>query len=177
MGMNKAKGAGRQVQGQSSDGTNPEGEGEGRQGEDEGGGVGRQGGHKVEGGRRRAASDTSSSTSSNRGRTSVKDTLEKRRMQVQEGDGERDGDGDNNAITAANNKGNSEDGADSDQDGELAAGSRPDIRARRRKGPEVIVADTGANRPQRTRKPTDIYQAGTKMEVKKPGRGRGVELS
>ena len=37
----------------------------------------------------------------------------------------------------------------------------------------VIVADTWANRPQRTRAPTDIYQAGTEENVKKPGRGRG----
>ena len=39
--------------------------------------------------------------------------------------------------------------------------------------PEVIVADTGGNRPQRTRAPIDIYQAGTETRVKKPGRGRG----
>ena len=90
-------------------------------------------------------------------------------MQVQEGDGERDDD----ANAAANDEGNGEDGADDDQDGEAAAESRPDIQARLRKAPGVIVADTWANRPQRTRAPTDIYQAGTKKEVKKPGRGRG----
>ena len=68
--------------------------------------------------------------------------------QVQEGDGERD-------------------------DDEDATDSRPDIQARLRRAPEVIVADTWANRPQRTRAPTDKYQAGTKTGAKKPGRGRG----
>ena len=58
------------------------------QGVDDAWGVGWQGVHEVGGGRRRAAGDTSSSTSSSRSGTSVKDTLEKRRMQVQEGDGE-----------------------------------------------------------------------------------------
>ena len=72
--------------------------------------------------------------------------------QVQEVDGERDGERD---------------------DDEDATDSRPDIQARLRRAPEVIVADTWANRPQRTRAPTDIYQAGTKTGVKKPGRGRG----
>ena len=67
---------------------------------------------------------------------------------MQEGDGERDDDKD-------------------------ATDSRPDIQARLRRAPEVIVADTWANRPQRTRAPTDIYQAGTKTGGKKPGRGRG----
>ena len=32
---------------------------------------------------------------------------------------------------------------------------------------------TWANRPQRNEEPTDIYQAGTKTQVKKPGKGRG----
>ena len=36
--------------------------------------------------------DTSSSTSNSRGSTNFKDTMEGRRMQVQEGNGERDGD-------------------------------------------------------------------------------------
>ena len=153
--------------------------------------------HEVEGGRRRAASNTSSSTSSSRSSTSVKDTLEKRRMQVQEGDGERDGDDDataaandegngedggerdgyDDATHAANDEGNGEDGADNGKDGDTAAESRPDIQAKLRKAPGVIVADTWANRPQRTRAHTDIYQARTKTEVKKPGlaagRGRG----
>ena len=106
-----------------------------------------------------------------RGSTSVKDTLEKKRMQVQEGDGERDDD--NDATAAANNEGNGEKGADNDQDGDTAAESRPDIQARLRKAPGVIVADTWANRPQRTRAPTDIYQARNEKRVKKPGRGRG----
>ena len=89
----------------------------------------------------------------------------------QEGDGERDGD--DNTTTKANNEGNGEDGADDDQDGDMAAESRPGIQARLRKAPGVIVADTGDNRPQRTRATTNIYQAATKKEVKKPGRGRG----
>ena len=93
------------------------------------------------------------------------------RMQVQEGDSERDDD----ATAAANEEGNGEEGADDDQDGDTAAESRPDIQARLRKAPGVIVADTWANRPQRTRAPTDIYQAGTKTEIKKPGRWRGTQ--
>ena len=92
-------------------------------------------------------------------------------MQVQEGNSECDSD--DNATTAANNEGNGEDGADGEQDGDMAAGSRPDNQARRRKAPGVIVADTGANRPQKTREHNDIYQAGIKTAVKKPGRGRG----
>ena len=132
-------------------------------------GQGRQGVHEVEGGRRSASSETSSSTSSSRSGTRVKGTLERRRMQVQEGDGERDDD----ATTAANDEGNGEDGADDDQDGDTAAESRPGIQARLRKAPGVIMADTGDHRPQRTRATTNIYQAGTKTEVKKQGRGRG----
>ena len=92
-------------------------------------------------------------------------------MQVQEGDRERDDNDDDNAV--ANAEGDGEDGADDDQDGAAAAESRPDIQARLRKAPGVIVAETWANRAQRTRVPTNIYQAGTKKEVKKPGRGRG----
>ena len=92
-------------------------------------------------------------------------------MQVQEGDGERDGD--ENATTTTNEEGNGEDGADDDQDDDMAAESRPGIQARLRKAPGVIVADTGDNRPQRTRPTTNIYQAGTKTEVKKQVRGRG----
>ena len=67
---------------------------------------------------------------------------------MQEGDGERDDDKD-------------------------ATDARRDIQARLRRAPGVIVADTWADRPQRTRAPTDIYQAGTKTGVKKPERGRG----
>ena len=66
-----------------------------------------------------------------------------------------------------------QEGNDGQDDEENATDSRPDIQARLRRAPEVIVADTWANRPQRTRAPTDIYQAGTKTRVKKPGRGRG----
>jgi hypothetical protein len=36
----------------------------------------------------------------------------------------------------------------------------------------MIVSDTWANRAQRTRQPRDFYQAGTKVVVKRPGRGR-----
>ena len=133
--------------------------------------------------------------------------MERRRMQVQEGNGEREGDdnattatndegngekgadgdqdgemaaerdGDDNATTATNDEGSGKKGADGDQDGEMAAATRPDNQARRRKAPGVIVSDTGANRPQRTREHDDIYQdtyqAGIKRTVKKPGRGRG----
>ena len=53
-------------------------------------------------------SDTSSSTK-------VKDTMERWRMQGQEGDDERDGD---EAITATNNEGSGKKGADGDQDDE-----------------------------------------------------------
>ena len=91
--------------------------------------------------------------------------------QGQEGDGGHDDDEDANA--AANDEGKGEEGADDDQDGEAAAESRPDIQARLRRAPGVIVANTWAKRPQRTRAPTDIYQAGTEKRVKKPGRGRG----
>ena len=50
---------------------------------------------------------------------------------------------------------------------------RYDIQARLRLSPNVIVADTWANRPQRTRTTIDKYQAGTRTPTKKPGRGRG----
>ena len=89
-------------------------------------------------------------------------------MQVQEGGMERDADGD----------GSGEDGADADQDGAVAAGgqvqqgARPDIQARLRTAPGLIVTETWANRAQRTRQPRDIFQAGTKKVVKKLGRGR-----
>ena len=164
-------------------------------------------------------SDTSSSTSSSRSMTSVRDTMAKRRrqssrqddvmerhrhwsvsgvagagaqragareaapryddtwMQVQEGGTERDDDGD--ADTDADS--DTEDGADADHDGAAAAeggqvqeGARPDIQARLMRAPGVIVAETWANRAQMTRVPRDIFQAGTKKEAKKPGRGRGA---
>ena len=67
---------------------------------------------------------------------------------MQEGDGERDDDKD-------------------------ATNARRDIQARLRRAPGVIVADTWANRPQKTSAATDIYQAGTKTGAKKPGRGWG----
>ena len=56
---------------------------------------------------------------------------------------------------------------------EDATDSRHNIQARLRRSPDVIVADTWANRPQRTRAPINKYQAGTKTGAKKPGRGRG----
>ena len=91
-----------------------------RQGMYEAMGAGRRGKFKGRGTGRhdqdQDTSDTSSSMNNSRGSTSVRDTLEKRRMQVPEGDGERDGD--DNATTAANDEGNGEDGADDDQDGE-----------------------------------------------------------
>ena len=104
----------------------------------------------------------------------------------QEGTGERDGD--DNTITTANDEGDGEEGADGDQDGErdgednatTAANNEgngedgADIKGRKRMALEIIVADTGVNRPQRTRGHTDINQAGTKMTVKRPGRGRGM---
>ena len=72
--------------------------------------------------------------------------------QVQEVDGQRDGE-----------RYNDEDATD----------PRHDIQARLRRSPNVIVADTWANRPQRTRSAIDKYQAETKTATKKPGRGRG----
>ena len=53
-----------------------------------------------------------------------------------------------------------------------AGGAREDIQARLRRAPDMIVSDTWANRAQRTRQPRDLYQAGTKAVVKRPGRGR-----
>ena len=72
--------------------------------------------------------------------------------QVQEVDGKRDGERD---------------------DDEDATDPRHDIQARLRRSPDVIVADTWANRPQQTRSAIDKYQARTKKVAKKPGRGRG----
>ena len=139
--------------------------------------------------RARAASDTGSSNSSSRSGTSVKTTLQKRRSksgrqadvlerhrhwsvsgvagqgaqragsrdevpryygtgeQVQEVDGKRDGERDN------------------DED---ATDPRHDIQARLRRSTDVIVANTWANQPQRTRSAIDKYQAGTKTVAKKP---------
>ena len=92
---------------------------------------------------------------------------DRNRMQVQDGGGERDDDGDTD--------GDAEAGADADQDRAAAAeggqeqeGARPEIQARLRRAPEVIVTETWANRAQRTRQPRELFQAGTK----KPGTGR-----
>ena len=96
------------------------------------------------------------------------------RMQLQDGGSERNDDGD------ADTDADAEDGADADQDGAAAAeggqvqeGARPDIQARLRRAPRVIVTETWANRAQRTRVPRDIFEAGTKKVVKRPGRGWG----
>ena len=59
---------------------------------------------------------------------------------------------------------------DNDQD---AIDPRRDIQARIRRAPNVIIADTYANRPHRTRSTIDKYQAGTRKVTKKLGRGRG----
>ena len=64
-------------------------------------------------------------------------------------------------------------GEDEEQDTDLDNGDpRYDIQARLRLSPNVILADTWANRPQRTRIPTAKYQAGTGTPTKKPGRDR-----
>ena len=52
-----------------------------------------------------------------------------------------------------------------------AGGAREDIQARLRRALDVIVSDTWGNRAQRTRQPRSLYQAGTKVVVKTPGRG------
>ena len=82
--MNKAEGAGRQgrykAEGVGCHGIY-EAMGSGRWGKFKGGGTGR---HNQD----QDTTDASSSMNNSRGSTSVKDTLEKRRMQVQEGDGE-----------------------------------------------------------------------------------------
>ena len=82
--MNKAEGAGRQgrykAEGVGCHGMY-EAMGSGRWGKFKGGGTGRHDQHQD-------TSDTSSSMNNSRGSISVKDTLEKRRMQVQEVDGE-----------------------------------------------------------------------------------------
>ena len=63
-----------------------------------------------------------------------------------------------------------DDERDDDQD---AIDPRRDIQGRLRRASNVIIADTYANRPQRTRSTIDKYQAGTKTVTKRPGRGRG----
>ena len=70
-------------------------------------------------------------------------------------------------------------GRDADKDGAAAAGaghvqkgSSADIQARLRRGPDVIMPETWANRAQRTRHPRELFQAGTKKEVKRLGKWR-----
>ena len=60
---------------------------------------------------------------------------------------------------------------DMDQD---ALDPRRDIQTRLRRAPHVIIADTYANRPDRTRRMVTKYQAGgTKKAAKRLGRGQG----
>ena len=93
------------------------------------------------------------------------------RILEQEGSKERDDDGDADKEPDAEGEDGGE--ADADQGGAEAAEDRPDIQARLKRAPGVIMEATWANRAQRTRVPRDVFQAGTKKEVKKPGRGRG----
>ena len=88
-------------------------------------------------------------------------------------EGSREHDDDGDADKEPDADGDDEGGADTDQGGAEAAEDRPDIQARLKRAPGVIMETTWANRVQRTRVPRDVYQAGTKKEVKKPGRGRG----
>ena len=77
-------------------------------------------------------------------------------------DDERDGD------QGANDP-RRDDERDDDQD---ALDPRQDIQARLRRAPHVIIADTYANRPDRTRVTVTKNQAGdTKKAVKRLGRG------
>ena len=64
------------------------------------------------------------------------------------------------------------DGGDEDEEQD-ADRDEGDIQASLRLSPHVIMADTWANRAQRTRIPTAKYQAGTETPTKKPGLGRG----
>ena len=147
-----------------------------------------------EGGRKRAASDTGSSTRSSRSGTSFKATLQKRRRQsgrqntVLErhrhwsvsgvaGQGAQRA-GAREEVPRYYGTGEQVQEVDGERDGERdddedATDPRHDIQARLRRAPGVIVADTWANRPRTTRAPIDKYQAGTKTGAKKPGRGRG----
>ena len=54
----------------------------------------------------------------------------------------------------------------------MQKGSSADIQARLRRGPDVIMPETWANRAQRTRHPRELFQAGTKKEVKRLGKWR-----
>ena len=156
-----------------------------------------------QGGRKRAASDTGSSTSSSRSgnsvkanhqSTSAKVVLAKRRQQsgrqgnVLErhrhhsvsgvpGDGAHRA-GARDEAPRYYRTGEQVQEVDGQRDGERyddedATDPRHDIQARLRRAPDVIMAGTWANRPQRTRSAIDKYQAGTKTVAKKPGRGQG----
>ena len=64
------------------------------------------------------------------------------------------------------------DGRDDERDDDQDANNPGhNIQARLRRSPNVIVANTWANRPQRTRAAIDKYQAGTRTATKKPGMG------
>ena len=68
--------------------------------------------------------------------------------------------------------------ADTEDDGVAATeggqvqGGQGGHTARLRRAPEVIMSETWTNIAQRTRQPRELFQAGTKKEVKRPGRGR-----
>ena len=65
------------------------------------------------------------------------------------------------------------DAAAAAEGGQVQEGAREDIQARLRRAPDVIVSGTWANRAQRTRQHRGIFQAGTKVVVKRPkGGGR-----
>ena len=89
-------------------------------------------------------------------------------------------DDDYDATDRQDKEGNvDQDTLDPRQDGERnvdrdALDPRQDIQARLRRAPHVIIADTYANRPDRTGRTVTKYQAGdTKKAAKRLGRGRG----
>ena len=96
------------------------------------------------------------------------------------GDDERDDDQDaNDPLARQDDERDDEQDATTTQDDERdddqdANDPRRDIQARLRRAPHVIIADTYANRPGRTRRTVTKYQAGdTKKAAKRLGRGRG----
>ena len=95
------------------------------------------------------------------------------------GDDERDDDQDaNDPLARQDDERDDDQDATTTQDGERdddqdAIDPRRDIQARLRRAPHVIIADTYANRPHRTRTTVNKYQAGTKKVAKRLGRGRG----
>ena len=96
------------------------------------------------------------------------------------GDDERDDDQDtNDPLARQDDERDDDQDATTTQDGECdddqdANDPRRDIQARLRRAPHMIIADTYANRPGRTRRTVTKYQAGdTKRAAKRRGRGRG----